>query len=151
MCCKPLLALYGMTLHTRDGLSWWESRWAFHLSPITWHHWLDLLKLYLKWFLCTILTRNTCSPVCSKRTTQVHVKVLQVFESDGCLYVHKEYPQRDGGQADTPLWKTKQEEDFTGGHQTLTFSLRSNGHIITKHKGLTCCLPGRNKLRRFYH
>lgn len=46
----------------------------------------------------------TCgSPVRCEGTTQVHMEVLQVFESYGCLYVHKEYPQGDGGQADAPL------------------------------------------------
>lgn len=43
------------------------------------------------------------SPVRCEGTTQVHMEVLQVFESYGCLYVHKEYPQGDGGQADAPL------------------------------------------------
>lgn len=63
------------------------------------------------------------SPVSSERTTQVHVEVLQVFESDGCLYVHKEYPQRDRGQTDASLWNTETEKtvsDLQGLHSVLT-------------------------------
>ena len=33
------------------------------------------------------------------------MEVLQVFESDGSLYVYKEYPQRNSGQTDASLWK----------------------------------------------
>lgn len=56
--------------------------------------------------------------MCSKRTAQVHMKVLQVFESDGCLYVHKEYPQRHGGETHPSLWtnKTKAQQKMTGLH-----------------------------------
>lgn len=35
--------------------------------------------------------------MCSERTTQVHVEILQVFESDGCLDVHEQDPQGNGG------------------------------------------------------
>lgn len=63
------------------------------------------------------------------------MEVLQVFESYGCLYVHEEYPQRDSGQADTPLWKAKRRflwESITA----LSNPFLYREHVISKHKHL---------------
>lgn len=39
-------------------------------------------------------------PVCCKGTTQIHVEVLQIFESYRCLDINKEDPQGHGGETD---------------------------------------------------
>lgn len=68
----------------------------------------------------SLSSEQTCSsPVRCEGTTQVHMEVLQVFESYGCLYVHKEYPQGDGGQTDSPLCK-RRRKGFVRQHRHAT-------------------------------
>lgn len=62
----------------------------------------------MKSLLKTEMRPEGILPVGCERTTQIHMEVLQIFESYCCLYINEEDPQGYSGEADPSFCTQRQ-------------------------------------------